>query len=84
MIFLFTGETGDQYGYSDGPRADGTFAYTGEGQVRDMEFVRGNLAIRDHIRDGRDLLLFAKLPQPGSYRFIYWHLTTSTKNHFSS
>ena len=70
LIFLFTGETGDQYGYSDGPRDDGTFAYTGEGQVGDMEFVRGNLAIRDHIRDGRDLLLFAKLTQPGSYRFV--------------
>jgi 5-methylcytosine-specific restriction enzyme A len=35
-----------------------------------MEFVRGNLAIRDHIRDGRDLLLFEKLPEPGSYRFV--------------
>ena len=46
------------------------FAYTGEGQLGDMAFVRGNLAIRDHIRDGRDLLLFAKLNQPGFYRFV--------------
>src|SRR4051812_21567862 len=60
LIFLFTGETGDQYGYRDGPRADGIFAYTGEGQIGDMEFVRGNLAIRDHVKDGRDLLLFEK------------------------
>jgi 5-methylcytosine-specific restriction protein A len=70
LIFIFTGETGDQYGYHDGPRNDGTFAYTGEGQIGNMEFVRGNLAIRDHIADGRDLLLFAKLSQPGSYCFI--------------
>ena len=70
LIFLFTGETGDQYGYSDGPRDDGIFAYTGEGQVGDMEFVRGNLAVRDHISNGRDLLLFEKLRQPGSYRFV--------------
>lgn len=70
LIFLFTGETGDQYGYHDGPRDDGTFAYTGEGQVGDMEFVRGNLAIRDHINDGRDLLLFEKLKRQGWYRFI--------------
>jgi 5-methylcytosine-specific restriction protein A len=70
LIFLFTGESGDQYGYRDGPRDDGTFAYTGEGQVGDMEFVRGNLAIRDHVRNGRDLLLFEKLRQPGSYRFV--------------
>lgn len=70
LIFLFTGETGDQYGYHDGPRDDGSFAYTGEGQAGDMEFVRGNLAISDHIKDGRDLLLFAKLAQPGYYRFV--------------
>jgi 5-methylcytosine-specific restriction protein A len=70
LIFLFTGESGDQYGYRDGPRPDGVFAYTGEGQVGDMEFVRGNLAIRDHIKDGRDLLLFEKFPEPGSYRFV--------------
>src|SRR5262249_54080794 len=70
LIFLFTGETGDQYGYRDGPRDDGTFLYTGEGQLGDMEFVRGNLAIRDHTSDGRDLLLFEKVKQPGNYRFI--------------
>jgi hypothetical protein len=35
-----------------------------------MEFVRGNLAIRDHTSDGRDLLLFEKVKQPGNYRFI--------------
>ena len=45
-------------------------AYTGEGQVGDMEFTRGNLAIRDHIKDGRDLLLFEKINQPGAYRFV--------------
>ena len=45
LIFLFTGETGGQYGYRDGPRADGIFAYTGEGQVGPMKFVRGNLRL---------------------------------------
>jgi 5-methylcytosine-specific restriction protein A len=67
LIFLFMGETGDQYGYQDGPRDDGTFAYTGEGQVGDMEFVRGNRAIRDHIKNGRDL---EALRSPGNYRFL--------------
>jgi len=70
LIFLFTGETGDQYGYQDGPRNDGIFAYTGEGQVGDMEFVRGNRAVRDHIKGGRDLLLFQALSSPGNYRFL--------------
>jgi len=70
LIFLFMGETGDQYGYQDGPRDDGIFAYTGEGQIGDMEFVRGNLAIRDHIKNGRDVLLFEALSSPGDYRFL--------------
>jgi 5-methylcytosine-specific restriction protein A len=69
LIFLFTGETGGQYGYQDGPRDDGIFAYTGEGQLGDMEFARGNLPVRDHIANGRDLLLFQQLRQAGSYRF---------------
>jgi 5-methylcytosine-specific restriction enzyme A len=70
LIFLFTGETGGQYGYRDGPRANGIFAYTGEGQVGPMKFVRGNLAVRDQVKNGRDLLLFETLKKKGSYRFI--------------
>ena len=68
-VFLFTGETGEQYGYSDGWRPDGIFAYTGEGQHGDMEFVRGNRAIRNHLADGRDLLLFEATKTKGTYRF---------------
>ena len=33
LIFIFTGETGEQYGYEDGWQGDGYFHYTGEGQV---------------------------------------------------
>ena len=36
VIFLFTGEQGEQYGYSDEFQTDGTYWYTGEGQVGDM------------------------------------------------
>ena len=49
FIFLFSSEAGEQFGYSDGWDEDGVFLYTGEGQRGDMEFVRGNLAIRQHI-----------------------------------
>jgi 5-methylcytosine-specific restriction enzyme A len=35
-----------------------------------MEFVRGNRAIRDHLQDGRDLLLFEARKQKGQYRYI--------------
>jgi 5-methylcytosine-specific restriction protein A len=69
-VFLFTGETGGQYGYSDGWRPEGVFAYTGEGQRGNMEFIRGNRAIRDHIADGKDLLLFEAAKTKGLYRFL--------------
>lgn len=55
---LFTGETGNQYGYIDGWSEEGVFFYMGEGQRGDMTFVRGNLAIRDHIANGKDIHLF--------------------------
>lgn len=69
FVFLFTGETGEQFGYADGWRSDGVFAYTGEGQKGDMTFVPGNKAIRDHMIDGRDLLLFEATPTKGIYRY---------------
>ena len=69
-VFLFTGESGGAFGYSDAWQDDGTFTYTGEGQRGDMQFVRGNRAIRDHLRDGRDLLLFQALATKGRYRFL--------------
>ena len=68
-VFLFTGESGGQYGYQDGWRENGVFDYTGEGQSGDMQFIRGNRAIGDHLRDGRDLLLFEALPTKGRCRF---------------
>lgn len=34
------------------------FTYTGEGQEGDMQFTRGNLALRDHINQGRRVFLF--------------------------
>jgi len=58
FILLFTGEQGEQYGYRDGWTEDGVFLYTGEGQVGDMTFARGNLAILQHADEGKDLHLF--------------------------
>ncbi len=70
FIFLFTGESGEQYGYNDGPDEDGVFLYTGEGQIGPMEFIRGNKAIRDHEANGKDLLLFQALGKNKGYRFL--------------
>ncbi|MBO1077247.1 HNH endonuclease [Roseomonas marmotae] len=65
VILLFTGATGVQHGYEDG-WSDGVFCYFGEGQVGDMPWLRGNVAIRDHIDQGRDLHLFKILTSPRS------------------
>ena len=69
LILLFTGQSGEQHGYTDGWSADGLFLYTGEGQQGDMTFVRGNAAIRDHLINGKDLHLFAQSSK-GSVRYI--------------
>ena len=50
FIFIFSGATGESYGYDDGwQEAEKTFLYSGEGQIGDMEFTRGNRALRDHV-----------------------------------
>jgi 5-methylcytosine-specific restriction enzyme A len=70
---------GEQYGYEDG-WSEGVFLYVGEGQRGDMEFVRGNKAIRDHAINGKELLLFEASMRKGSYRFAGkfacagWHM----------
>lgn len=61
VIFLFTGDSGIEYGYEDGWKEDGIFYYTGEGQIGNMEFNRGNKAIKDHLSNGKSLHLFKKL-----------------------
>jgi len=67
FIFLFTGQSGERYGYRDDWEA-GLFRYTGEGQSGDMKFERGNKAILDHSKDGKALYLFEQI-QKGYVRF---------------
>lgn len=57
-IFIFSGDAGHQHGYKDQWENDNVFSYTGEGQVNDMTFVRGNLALRDHVKNGKRVFLF--------------------------
>ena len=52
LVIVVTGEEGGQYGYDDFWDPDGVFHYYGAGQVGPMEFVRGNLALRDHSENG--------------------------------
>jgi 5-methylcytosine-specific restriction protein A len=69
LILLFTGESGEQYGYADGWTNEGLFFYVGEGQVGDMQFIRGNAAIRNHNVFGKDLHLFAYVKK-GVVRYV--------------
>jgi 5-methylcytosine-specific restriction protein A len=69
-IFLFTGDTGEQYGYRDGFDEAGVFSYSGEGQVGDMTFRSGNKSVRDHAETGRGLYLFKSTGKGNAQRFV--------------
>ena len=69
FIFVFTGESGSRYGYEDKFADDGIFYYTGEGQVGDMEMVRGNRAILEHGKNNKDIFLFEYIHK-GQVRYI--------------
>lgn len=68
-ILLFSSESGKEHGYTDGWQDEGVYYYSGEGQVGDMHFNKGNAAIRDHIKNGKELLLFEEVA-PGYHRFV--------------
>lgn len=70
VIFLFTGDSGEQYGYRDGFDSAGVFSYTGQGQLGDMTFTSGNKAIRDHATDGRALHLFKDTATSGIKQYL--------------
>ncbi len=57
-IFIFSGKTGNQYGYADAWDNENVFSYSGEGQIGDMKFNRGNLALREHLNLGKRVFLF--------------------------
>ena len=48
---LFTGDSGNQYGYQDEWLDPETYGYCGEGQEGDQELVRGNWAIAERSPD---------------------------------
>ena len=68
-VFIFTSDAGEEFGYSDGFGPDGTFRYTGEGQEGDMQMVKGNLAILEHQKNNKEILLFESTTT-GFVRFV--------------
>jgi 5-methylcytosine-specific restriction enzyme A len=69
VVFAFTGASGREHGYSDNWAPDGVYRYFGEGQSGDMTWKGGNIAIRDHVSAGEDLLVFQTLGD-GNVRFL--------------
>lgn len=68
-IFIFSGKSGKQHGYEDGWDNPNIFTYTGEGQQGDMEFTRGNLALKDHLVNGKRVFLFESVSK-GFVKFV--------------
>lgn len=69
VVFIFSGDSGKKYGYDDGWTEDGIYRYTGEGQLGHMTFTTGNASIRDHRKNGKDLLLFTDLGKGKGVRY---------------
>lgn len=68
-IFIFSGSRGKQHGYKDQWENPEVFSYTGEGQTGNMQFTRGNLALRDHQENGKRVFLF-EYEQVGYVKFV--------------
>jgi hypothetical protein len=68
-IFIFSGKSGAQYGYKDGWDNHNIFSYTGEGQAGDMQFIRGNLALKEHLNIGKRVFLF-EIEGGGLVKFV--------------
>lgn len=68
-IFIFSGKSGEQHGYEDGWDNPNVFTYTGEGQLGDMEFTRGNLALKNHLQNGKRVFLFESIGK-GFVKFV--------------
>lgn len=60
-ILIFSDpRSGARYGYDkhEGLREDGSYAYTGEGQTGDQQFLRGNKSILESPKYGKTIRLF--------------------------
>ncbi len=79
-LFLFAGEQSERYGCPDGWDEHGVFRFLGEGTRGDMEFTRGNRALRDHAGDGKDVVLFESLGRSKPVRYLGLFACVSWEN----
>lgn len=81
FIFIITSSSGEKHGYSDHFAPDGTFWYTGEGQVGDMTMDSGNKAIFEHAAQGKAIHLFEQSRKGhvcyvGEAEYVDYHIET--------
>jgi 5-methylcytosine-specific restriction enzyme A len=69
LILIFTGSSGEQYGYEDGWDNEGFFRYTGQGQKGDMKFIRGNKALLEHKQNNQKVFLFEETKRSGFWKY---------------
>lgn len=62
ILIITSPGSGARHGYDryEGLQADGSFAYTGQGQLGNQHFKNGNGALRDSAEKGRPIRLFTK------------------------
>ena len=69
-VFIFTGDSGGQYGYTDSHNEEQVFSYTGEGQLGDMTLTKGNLSILEHSKQGKALHVFEILGKSLGQKYL--------------
>lgn len=71
-VFIFTSDSGTSFGYNfDEELEDGSFLYTGDGQIGDQDIsTGGNKAIVEHRKKGRSLRLFEAAEKKTFVRYI--------------
>lgn len=70
FVFLFTGDSGEEYGYEDEFLSDDTFVYTGKGTKGDMTLEGENKAIRHHQENNKKLHLFEDTAYPWTVTYV--------------
>jgi 5-methylcytosine-specific restriction protein A len=72
ILMFHTQEDAHQF-YGDGLDEIGVYWYSGMGARGDMDWNFANRAVRDHLENGKDLLLFERFQRQGGY-WSYSHL----------
>lgn len=70
VVFIFTGESGGKYGYTDSHNEELVFSYTGEGQLGHMTLTKGNLSIIEHAKNGKTLHVFEILGKSLGQKYL--------------